>query len=102
MTESIRPALTPEEWARQVSTGPDGSVEIVVDFGGLVGPHRVVDDPKARHALAALSLHGQPFGFTREDVAMLRSLASDAGLQAEPVILHLAARIEALLPPEAK
>ena len=29
-------------------------------------------NPEQRHALAALCLHGQPFGFTREGVAAIR------------------------------
>ena len=47
-----------------------------------------------RHALAALSLYKQPFGFTREDVEHLRG-----GFHAHD-FTSLADRIEALLPPE--
>jgi hypothetical protein len=58
------------------------------------------------HALAALALHGQPFGFTREDVALLRDEAeSEWNGDEMPTgrrLLALAARIEALLPPEGK
>lgn len=56
------------------------------------------------HAVAALALYGQPFGFTREDVKLLRDEAEgewngeqmDVGRR----LLRLADRIEALLPPE--
>ena len=56
------------------------------------------------HALAALCLHEQPFGFTREDVELLQSLdhsylASYIDYK-EDGYANLASRIEALLPPE--
>lgn len=58
-----------------------------------------------RSVLAALALYKQPFGFTREDVAKLRSLA--AFMDMVPLkgasieeIRSIAVRIEALLPPE--
>lgn len=74
-----------------------------------------------RHALAALALHGQPFGFTREDVKMLR-IAADAYEEDSFYFRELieddeelpdedpwparyrafADRIESLLPPEKK
>jgi len=47
-----------------------------------------------RHATAAILLHDQPFGFTREDVEYLR-----AGCMGH-YNNDLANRIEALLPPE--
>lgn len=49
---------------------------------------------KNLHALAALCLHGQPFGFTWEDVRVLREQFHVNLLQ------DLADRIAALLPPE--
>jgi hypothetical protein len=64
----------------------------------------VIDTPEQRHALAALALHGQPFGFTQEDVIRLHGLAHH--MQAETgdrpytdKIQDLAHRIAALLPP---
>jgi hypothetical protein len=113
----IRRALTAEEWV-----GEDGYARydmgygiVMMDDGGattielgddagfcLVGGHR--------HALAALCLHEQSFGFTREDVDHLRAMArstvthghGDYGPpdQYNPWITSLADRIEALLPPE--
>lgn len=80
-----------------------------------------------RHALAALALHGQPFGFSHEDVRMLRSEAgqceaaarwSESGNGTDRPLsvidamnarnrrdaaerwISLASRIAALLPPE--
>lgn len=98
MAEAISPALTPEEWAKQ-------------------RPFLYVTAEK-RHEVAAVCLHGQPFGFTREDVAFLRTMAREFSLQHAiincsclickrnrawgPEATALAARIEALLPPEGK
>jgi hypothetical protein len=55
-----------------------------------------------RHQLAAIALYGQPFGFTWEDVDLLRDYGSyfDDGAERNIDELHsLAARIAALLPP---
>lgn len=81
----MKPALTAEEW---------GNVDLPV-----------ADTPESRHATAALCLHGQPFGFTREDVIMLRAarLRLDGEEQEDAwdkSLDSLADRIEALLPPE--
>ena len=85
-----KPALTAEEWAK-------------VEFPPL--PR----DPRD-HALAALCLYGQPFGFTPEDVALLLDLAEvvdnplgmdlRGGKEEFEGVLSIAARIAALLPPE--
>ena len=107
---SIKPALTPEEWpevperrvwVRTIGHGGDEITPIVE--GGVVNGYAVATH--ARHALAARCLHGQPFGFTREDVDALRTMVSayrkrfgDAELIDR--LASLAARIEALLPPE--
>jgi hypothetical protein len=67
--------------------------------------------PEGRHGLAARCLHGQPFGFTREDVVRCRRAAHAAegrhdqsGEWADYEDMEawasLADRIEALLPPE--
>ena len=63
-----------------------------------------------RHGLAALCLHNQPFGFTREDVTMLGvavmlAKAEGAGLASDTLascLADIAARVEALLPQEDK
>jgi len=102
----MKPALTRDEWA-----DPNGRL----DNGGGVFPY-VTDsgdislccddsyyhgelDAADRHALAALCLHDQPFGFTREDVEFLRDMASEWASE-EYEYLNLADRIDALLPPE--
>ena len=90
----MKPALTKEEWDRQRG--------LVYD----VGPER--EWSGRPHGLAALCLHGQPFGFTREDVKVLSRASEYALRQWGPVVAgqdiamlsSLADRIEALLPPE--
>ena len=92
----IKPALTAEEWkAGGWYVKPE--YHIWTECSGDCG----VED---RHAMAATCLHGQPFGFTREDVIALRAMqdrinfeALDRGI---PSVKDLADRIEALLPPE--
>ena len=79
------------------------------------GRYATFDAPGDRHALAALCLHEQPFGFTREDVEVLRVAAPqhgegcsatdlwpgpcDCGIE-EGLLNSMADRIEALLPPD--
>lgn len=86
-------ALTKEEWERHLGR--------VYDISGEL------DTQGRPHALAALCLHGQPFGFTREDVKVLREIHRYVRDGIEPCdqyddsrILAIASRIEALLPPE--
>lgn len=97
---SVQPALTPEEWARkelryenwgEAFLAPDG------DLGIRGVNNTAIFEPPMQHALAALALHGQPFGFTREDVRLLRTIAEVSDLI--PRVASLADRIEALLPP---
>lgn len=103
----IKPALTPEEWA----DFPNWPLAIRAD-----GEEAPLYFP-TRHGIAATNLHGQPFGFSREDVAALRYMAdkwiedagpvgegwvSDATASAQYVFRSLAARIEALLPPDTQ
>lgn len=115
MTDKLKPALTAEEWRRlnkssieRLAWGNPGRTD--PDFCGTPDPFRFADGggeysdslyvrPERRHTLAALALHGQPFGFTREDVEALRNLVADLHPNSEP-FHSLAARIEALLPPE--
>jgi hypothetical protein len=118
-----KPALTAEEWWKKYGStyGEDVMSEMWrdrrVEFIGTVG--RVwagieerdgkmwgrefgsagTLDPFKLRAVAALCLHDQPFGFTREDVARLR-------FEAQYEVSHewytsLADRIEALLPPKS-
>jgi hypothetical protein len=135
-TERVKPALSAEEWAeRRVSAG-DEAVEAYCTLhvgkdGRLyaaAGDGRDYygqgDGLVARpHALAALCLHGQPFGFTREDVDLLHRTINGYVRRIEEAqervnegpwvrngivmneasvaaLRDLADRIEALLPPE--
>lgn len=112
MSEKIEPALTPEEWERvpiapPVSLFPPGVCDLIdVQMGGVAGGEEIKRDLGA-HALAALALHGQPFGFTWEDVDVLRrvshayDLAIGRGVFDEITARHssVADRIASLLPP---
>lgn len=129
MSEVV-PALTPEEWA---TWREHGYVMHGGPSGGLAGGQHIrlatfasrkrrasgedgiymavvpVDLPEEKHALAALCLHDQPFGFTRAMVEAIRACVGAADTPwdrggAPPGVVTLARqtadRIEALLPPE--
>ena len=109
---TVKPALTQAEWEKWLakrgnyvrqqycSEAPSGWLTVDGFF--------TADD---KPALAAVVLHGQPFGFTWDDVDLLRGVAAkDDAERAEivhpgavhlfPSPLHgLADRIKALLPP---
>lgn len=93
MTDTkIEPALTAEEWELW-----ETQRRILVQSGTQITYAWGQKGHLNAQQIAALALHGQPFGFTRADVRFLREVAfslkeSDAS--------NLAARIEALLPPE--
>lgn len=116
----IQPALTPNEWERQYlivqaeTYGEDdmpsygqGAAEIHAGPDYLyITEHQypryaVIDTPQQRHALAALALHMQPFGFTPRDVQELQMVAEYVSRRFAPSlgILSIAERIAALLPP---
>ena len=125
----MKHALTPDEWVgypkvyfrrprRIGKSGPSDQgygVEITGPNDSPGGPGMWVwDDSWAvliqepdRHKLAAIALHNQPFGFTKEDVQFLRWCQKDARKKDGPLIAEgfdferIADRIEALLPPEA-
>ena len=87
----IKPALTEKEWA---ALDPDW-----FQNGKFGGDNYLTYDQ--RHAMAAKCLQYMPFGFTREDVESLRTLAgNDAWWIDDQELSDLADRIEALLPPE--
>lgn len=101
----INPALTAEEWAHPSNATQLGHAcnEVFVGEGDTL-------DTVTRHGLAALCLYGKPFGFTAEDVEILRLLGSidfdglcmDDYLGrpgSEARVKSLADRIAALLPP---
>jgi hypothetical protein len=113
----IRPALTPEQWAAkrynaapgfgtdvEIQPMPEGvGVRLSVGNGCYDYSVHVAD---GRHAIAALALHDQPFGFTREDEAVLRFYARhiaenpNFSIHACEQIHKVADKIAALLPPE--
>lgn len=141
MADQIAPALTPEEWnpachwsATAFIVGrysPDrgmgprenvGGFEIRVNAEGArakAGPRAIAEfSDHDAHAIAALALYGQPFGFTRETVIAMTSAAyflenSEGSLatkwpaDANPWhalaadLRREAEKIAALLPPEA-
>jgi hypothetical protein len=96
--EKIKPALTAEDWKSQLEW---------INGGHRGMPPLVVESIIDAHVDAALALYGQPFGFTREDVGILREAAKRIERERNPYIMFpenlssLADRIEALLPPEA-
>lgn len=67
--------------------------------GFLMGRERITG--KRAHGLAASCLYGQPFGFTRYDVMVLRGVSCLDGpfRTCHAELNDLADRIEALLPP---
>jgi len=126
MPDEIPPALTPEQWEardyRQAAheldswakkaerPADDDSTEYVAKLGlsenGCVivmnrSHDRVSVPPPARAALAAFALAEQPFGFSQADIKALRATA-EAGQNAgiARTLRSLAARLQALLPPE--
>ena len=96
---TIKPALTAEEWASVGGWRLDPDSWVSVDYVGWC-------EVENRHAMAAVCLHGQPFGFTREDVEVLKaaaqsvysSMLSEDASEESAKLLSLADRIEALLP----
>lgn len=111
MSEGTRaePALTDEEWLGCHNLYTDAAdrdwfvFEEATDGQVFVGcdDHSTGTHPEQRHALAALALHNQSFGFTWEDVDRLRGLEYMHLDRHEdgPTIASIADRIAALLPP---
>src|SRR5687768_9168659 len=106
MPDDPHPALSAEEW---IQYGDD--VGIMADWAAdkrPFGPHRRFTFEEKRHAVAAIALHNQRFGFTHDDESLLeemlrfyehRAFAGDAELMVR--IRALLQRISALLPPKA-
>ena len=107
MPDSIAPALSAAEW-KGVLDQQDGLSHLRAQFGTL---------PFSVHAIAALLMYEQPFGFTHQDVgdeeevseycrvmAEQNKVAGDLATAAKFELLggrhrERAARIAALLPP---
>lgn len=133
--EPIQPALSPEEWEARYhwiqcfDSWEGEEVQRITGVGEIRADdahlsvtshqhhlHAVFDAPSDRHALAALCLYGQPFGFTWQDVARVLAEADSHQYEAlkrerngfeakqdrdhEAYWRSLATRIAALLPPE--
>ena len=111
----VQPALAPAEWNIGQRVTLEQKVRVEHDGNGSEfltiqdKPHHAsyAFSGNDRHALAALALHGQPFGFTWADVD---TLAKEVGYmeaateyQVDPEITDrlrsLIDRIAALLPP---
>jgi len=99
----VEPALTPAEWRSRHTQGRN-RFEAWISYDGrevvLHQGHPGAQTPADRHALAALCLHGQDFGFTWEDVDRVRDVAR---IMDTPEMIDwahsVADRIAALLPP---
>ena len=79
MSDDPHPALSPEEW---IQYGDD--LQIMADWAAdkrPFGPARRFTLEDKRHAVAAIALHNQPFGFTHDDEALLEG---DAALLRAP------------------
>lgn len=72
MSDEVKPALTPEEWAEVTEDAKYFADAITESADNLATAFFEIKEQGTRHALAALALHGQPFGFTREDVRNLQ------------------------------
>ncbi len=94
------PELTPEWWTAELLDPR------------LLQTLRILHGDDCLKAIAALCLHGQPFGFAWKDVWELRSIAATirAGWDADKdfsmidaeSLERVAARVEALLPPPSQ
>jgi hypothetical protein len=107
VSNDVKAALSPQEWAQARVNANGFRLAHRVSGGGLSfhGHSRTHPDvlpylisPEEGHALAALALHGQPFGFTWQDVDVLRYEATQ-GCTRAAILNMLAYRIAALLPP---
>ena len=124
----MKPALTPGEWATRskrftrhhkplekwlhvIGLGwhdDDKGLAVELDHEVITrtGWDRVttrvqIETPAERHALAALALRGQPFGFTREMLAAADAVArSEATPEDMTLFRQMEENIAAPLPPE--
>jgi len=119
-------ALTPEQWTARDYRQPAGELDRwarekrerrqeddSTEYAAKLGlsyddcvvvmsraHERVLVPPPARAALGALALADQPFGFTRDDAALVRWAANRSeDRTAREALGDLAERLEALLPP---
>ena len=107
MPDPISPALTPDEWQRRVVDRPPRAITAhdgVLTVHGVGTSVQIPDE--LRHPLAALCLHGQPYGFSQADLRSLEAIyrwviadPRNLGPVADDVerVYDLADRITALL-----
>ena len=109
----IKPALTAEQWAKK-----DFFLEARLMMGGQLLQVECDDVVNGPHAVAAIALDGQPYGFTREMLAALQRTITDAHVMHDDRVTDADERreceaqldladavadcVEALLPPEGK
>jgi hypothetical protein len=93
----IKPALTEWEWrvAKLAIAGKMVPTKQVPGYDLVDSVRR----PEKKHAIAALCLHDQPFGFDWTDVDVLREAADSPDLPNGGYYESLADRIAYLLPP---
>jgi hypothetical protein len=115
----LMPALTAQQWHERNQIGAiwldNGTLDVIAPDKGwgymeLRGnPEHELKD-KDRHAMAALCLCGQPFGFVQQDVETLKRACINNRDDVPPIcgdegrlcrVCSIAARIEALLPPNS-
>jgi hypothetical protein len=116
MTELIQPALSKEEWFHLFGKLEWQSPEWEPPLDGILSSavaamcNSEVPPERRHHALAAIALYQQPFGFTHADVDELESTLESTAESSIPsfsvaergAILSIAARIRCLLPPPAE
>jgi len=114
----MKPALTRKGWIAAISEIDryanrfSGSRDEAAHVDAVAQAIAVLEvhESEGSHHAAALCLYNQPFGFTRDDVEMLKREAEKWWVMADPGECELADRaraydsltdrIEALLPPE--
>jgi hypothetical protein len=113
MSDTIQPALTPDEWAsREIRLDSDTYIRVQAHPMGVV---RAVTRYRRSSAIPVGPLpgvialsndalpDGHPNKLTRADVALLRDIAPEfafRGIGVDKEIETLASKLEALLPPE--
>lgn len=100
MTDDIVPALTPEQWEyehRPLTTTPGGCSNAEFMLSEVCEEWQSPRRPVTRHSLAAIALHGQPFGFTWDDIYTLDRYLGAYGNRLD--VTAVLNKIAALLPP---
>jgi hypothetical protein len=99
MPDRVRPALTAEEWQHLSADYEGCAVRIEDDILIMSNGGECAVPPELRHAVAALALHGQPYGPQRHWLEQLERAGSGELLAAD-IAREVCAFLAALLPPE--